>query len=112
MEAAKFQPKKCVGYELSIIPYFWAQLKALFYGRGRIKIYPKDFFRADIRDADIVYIYLVPSVLGRVAQKLKRELRPGTIVLSKGSPLPELKYCNKISLDDKRNYLLYIYKMD
>lgn len=110
LAAAAFQPKKCVGYELSPMPYFSASLKSIFKGRGRAKVYFRDFFKADIRDADIAYVYLVPPLLGRMAQKLKQELKPGAIALVKGAPLPGLKYCNKVILDDRRGYPLYVYK--
>jgi len=110
IEAAKFLPRKCIGYELSLIPYFLALIKAIFYGRGRVEVIWSSFFKANIRDADIIYIYLVPPLLDRVVQKLKHELRPGTMVLSKGSPLPGLDFINKIVLDQQRDYWLYVYK--
>jgi len=110
IEAAKFLPQKCIGYELSPIPYFLALFKAIFYGRGRVKIIFGNFFKADIRNADIVYVYLVPPLLSRVAQKLRQELRSGAVVFSKGSPLPGLNHVNRIALDEWRDYWLYIYK--
>jgi hypothetical protein len=39
-------------------------------------------------DADVVFCYLFPDVMGRLAQKLLRELRPGTRVISCNFPLP------------------------
>lgn len=110
IEAAKFRPKKCVGYELSLWPYLKAKFRAKFEGRGRVKVVSKDFFKADLGDANVVYVYLVPPLLVLVSEKLKHELRPGATVLVKGSPLPGIKYINKICLDDRRDYWLYVYK--
>lgn len=110
LAASKFRPKKCVGYELSLMPYLAAQFKALFLSQGGMQVNFRDFFKINIRDADIVYIYLVPPLLGRVAQKLKHELKPGAVALVKGQELPDLKHVNKIVLDDKRGYPLFVYK--
>jgi len=110
LAASKFHPKKSIGYELSLMPYLAAQFRAVFLSHGRMQVNFKDFFKVGIRDADLVYIYLVPPLLGRVAQKLKHELKPGAVALVKGQELPDLKYVNKIVLDDKRGYPLYVYK--
>ncbi|MFA6526430.1 MAG: class I SAM-dependent methyltransferase [Candidatus Buchananbacteria bacterium] len=110
LAASAFRPKKCVGFELSPMPYFSALVKSAFWGRGKMKVYFKDFFKTEIRDADIVYVYLVPPLLGRVALKLKHELKPGAVALAKGQPFPDLKYVDKIVLDDKSGYPLYVYK--
>ncbi len=110
MAAAQFEPKKCVGYELSLFPFLQALIKSWFQGRGLARVYFKNFFRADLSDADFVYVYLVPPLLGRVAQKLKHELKPGAMVIVKGCPLPEISYVNKITLDAKRDYYAFVYK--
>lgn len=110
MAAVKFEPKKCIGYELSLLPYLEARIKAWLWGRSRVKVLCKDFFKADIRDADLVFVYLIPRLLGRVAQKLRHEMKTGAVAIIKGAPLPEMKYVNKIALDEKRNYYAYIYK--
>jgi len=109
MAAAKLGPKKCVGYELSLMPYLAAALRSIF-GPGNARVHFRDFFKADISDADIVYIYLVPPLLERVARKLKAEMKPGAVALSKGVPLPGLEFSSKIILDAERSYPLYSYK--
>ena len=43
-----------------------------------------DLFTADISDATVVTLYLFPSVNDRLEAKLRRELRPGTRVVSEG----------------------------
>jgi hypothetical protein len=41
-----------------------------------------DLFEADIRDATVVAIYLLPDVNLRLRTRLIRELKPGTCVVS------------------------------
>jgi SAM-dependent methyltransferase len=110
LEAIKHQPKKCIGYELSPMLYLEAVIKAKVWGQGKVEIKFQDFFKADLSEADLVYVYLVPPLLGKVAQKLKQDLRIGSIAVIKNYPLPDTKYIDKILLDAKRDYCVYIYK--
>ena len=110
-EAAKFNPAKCVGYELSLIPFFVALVKSIFQGSDKVKVYWKNFLQAEIGDADLVYIYLVKRAMPKLAIKLKNDLRPGTIIISKGSLLPGWRTIDRIILDEKSGYGLNIYKV-
>lgn len=49
--------------------------------RGEIKNFP-------IHDADVVFLYLLPSLLGKISAKLSSELKPGTRVISNSFPIP------------------------
>jgi hypothetical protein len=46
-----------------------------------------DLFTADISEATVVTLYLSPGVNSRLEPKLKRELRPGTRVVSHQFPI-------------------------
>src|SRR5687768_4184175 len=48
----------------------------------RVRFIEGDLFTADIAEASLVTLYLSPSVNARLEQKLRRELRPGTRVVS------------------------------
>jgi 23S rRNA G2445 N2-methylase RlmL len=49
---------------------------------GRVKFVRQDLFKADIREATVVTLYLKPEVNLRLRPKLLRELRPGARVVS------------------------------
>jgi cyclopropane fatty-acyl-phospholipid synthase-like methyltransferase len=49
---------------------------------GKVTFVQDDFFQADISDATVVTLYLWPSVNDRLEAKLRRELRPGTRIVS------------------------------
>src|SRR4051812_2994485 len=59
----------------------------------RVTFVEGDLFTADISDATVVTLYLSPSINSRLVPKLRRELRPGTRIVSRqfrfGSWLPE-----------------------
>ena len=43
---------------------------------------PGDLFAADVREATVVTLYLLPSMNARLAPMLRRQLRPGARVVS------------------------------
>jgi len=49
---------------------------------GRVRFLNQDFFETDIREATVVTLFLLPQVNERLAPKLRRELRPGTRIVS------------------------------
>jgi SAM-dependent methyltransferase len=79
-EAEKFHPKKIAGYELSPLHFLFIKLKK-FLKKSRVEIHCRDFFKADISDADIIYLFLVPQIVLEAWQKIKKETRPGTLVI-------------------------------
>ena len=48
----------------------------------RVQFKIQDLFEADIREATVVTLYLLPEVNRRLKPKLKKELKPGTRVVS------------------------------
>ena len=54
----------------------------------RVKFYERDLFVTDVREATVVTLYLLPSIMGRVEKKLLAELAPGTRVVCHDFPFP------------------------
>lgn len=48
----------------------------------RVKFIKKDLFEADIKDATVVTLYLLPSVNEKLMPRLMGELKPGTRIVS------------------------------
>lgn len=85
-EAARRYGVRAVGFEVNPLAYALARLRTL--GMKGIEIRWRDFWNVNIRDADVVFCYLFPDVMERLAKKLEAELRPGTRVISCNFPLP------------------------
>jgi ubiquinone/menaquinone biosynthesis C-methylase UbiE len=49
---------------------------------GRVKFIEGDLFKADIHEATVVTLYLLPEINEKLKPKLLRELKPGTRVVS------------------------------
>lgn len=54
----------------------------------RVTLLRRSVYGMDVRDADVVFLYLFPSMMGRLAAKFDRELRPGTRVVSHAFRFP------------------------
>lgn len=48
----------------------------------RVRFIEQDLFRADLREASVVYLYLYTAVMERLMPKLRAELRPGTRIVA------------------------------
>jgi tRNA A58 N-methylase Trm61 len=49
---------------------------------NRVKILRKNFFAQNIKDADVIFVYLIPKALEKLLPKFKRELKKGTRIVS------------------------------
>ena len=87
-EAQKRYGVRTIGYEINPLAYLKARLFSL--GPNKINIKRENFWEADLTGADVVFCYLNPDVMKRLAVKLKSGLKPGAIVVSNNFPLPAL----------------------
>jgi hypothetical protein len=65
----------------------------------RVKFYERDLFVTDVREATVVTIYLLPSIMGKVEKKLLAELKPGTRVVAHDFPFPSWRAEKAISVN-------------
>jgi SAM-dependent methyltransferase len=74
-----------------------------------LEVVEGDFFKLPLKDANIVYMYLLTSVNQKLRPKLEEELRPGTIVVSLDFPIPEWIPLAVVELPRSWQRSLYIY---
>jgi SAM-dependent methyltransferase len=81
--AARKYGVQAVGIEIDPIRYLWCLFLISILGlRDQIQIHFGDFFSHDLSKADVVTCYLLPDTNKRLEDKLLRELKPGTRVVS------------------------------
>jgi SAM-dependent methyltransferase len=78
---------RALGFEVNPLAYLMARIRTL--GMEGVEIRYGNFWKADLSGADVLFCYLFPDVMKRVAEKLQAELRPGTRVVSCNFPLPD-----------------------
>lgn len=105
MIAAKEFGANGVGIEIDPVRYFISKILLKLYGTsGKVKIIRKNFFSQNLKEADVVFVYLVPKAIEKLLPKFRKELKKGTRIVS---------YVYEIDLpvkgEDKKNRLrLYI----
>lgn len=107
---AKKTSAKSIGYEISPLSYLAAKIRA---SRNKVntKIYLQDYFSANIAHATVIYCFLIPSLMDRTAQFIKKNARPGTRIASYGYILPGLHETTRINVKGAPSSL-YFYKLE
>ncbi len=70
----------------------------------RVSFRNQDLFQADLREATVVTLYLLPSVNLRLRPKLFAELKPGTRVVSHDFDMGDWKPLKTIDVDGHKIY--------
>ncbi|MGA2911026.1 MAG: 50S ribosomal protein L11 methyltransferase [Candidatus Levyibacteriota bacterium] len=101
--AAKEFGANGVGIEIDPLRYWVSKIRIQKNGLSkRIKVVRKNFFQKNIKNADVVFVYLVPKALEKLLPKFKQELKKGTRIVSYvyeiNLPLKEYDKKNRIRL--------------
>jgi cyclopropane fatty-acyl-phospholipid synthase-like methyltransferase len=75
---------------------------------SRVRFVEQDLFKADIHEASVVTLYLLPSVNARLKPRLLEQLKPGTRIVSHSFDMPDWKPAAKESVDGRTIYLWII----
>ena len=98
------------GVEINPLLVWWSRFSAYLAGLKKIKFKKENFFKTDLSKADIVFVYLLPKYLSKMADKIKKECRPGTWIISQRFLINDLKKCLVKQIDRKHNST-YFYKI-
>lgn len=107
LTAAQEFGAKGVGIEIDPVRVWVSQFRSQLRPKeSRVNFLKKNFFDADISDASVVFVYLVPKALLRLKFKFAKELKPGTRVVSFRYQIPYLPLIKEDKL-----HQLYLYKI-
>lgn len=84
--------KSClaIGFEINLFIVFYCKLRFLFHPlRSNIQTQWKNFWTADLHDADVVFVYLLPWRMKKLAEFLNGQLKPGTLIVSNSFIFPD-----------------------
>ena len=105
--AAKDFGARAVGIEIGPVQWLIGWLRSLFSGsRHKVSMRCGNFYKADIHDADVVFVYLTSKQTSRLGKKLARELQPGARVVSIAADFPGWQP-SKVN----REMLIFVYEM-
>ncbi len=82
------------GYEINPFLVLFTNMKALFFA-PTVRTIWKNFWYADISNADVVLLYLIPWKMEKLEQKLLKETKPGTQIVSNSFLFPHIPCTTK-----------------
>ena len=103
--AAREYGARAVGIEIDLLRYLWCQtLITVLRLRGQVRIVYGDFFKQDLRHADIVICYLLQHTNEALQGKFEQDLQPNTRIVSHNFTFPKF---NLVSEDEETRLSLY-----
>ena len=105
--AAREFGAQAIGVEIGPMQCLVSWARAWLSGSwGRVRTRCGNFYKADFRDADVVFVYLTSGQTTRLCPLLEAQLRPGTRVVSIAADIPNWQ---PVFID--RALLIFVYTM-
>lgn len=76
-----------IGYEIAPLIWILAKIRVAF-ARATTKVLLKNMHHAPLHNADVIFCYLFPDVMVRLEEKIRRECKKGTRIISHTFKLP------------------------
>ena len=77
-----------IGVELSALQFFIAWIHSKLSGRKNIHIKFGNAFHQDLKQVDVLYMFLMPETYEKIRAKLEKEMKPGSRVITYVWPIP------------------------
>ena len=93
-------------------PFPW--LMSAWRGRGLTNYIAsrRNFFTVDFEKYDVIFAFLSPLAMPEVSEKIKREMRSGTLFISSSFPAPNWQPESIQRMNDRRKTVLYCYRIE
>jgi hypothetical protein len=104
----KLSGAKTKGFEQTLWTHWWARLQKFITG-SKAEFSNKNFFNQDWSQANIIYCYLYPPLMARIADKFRAEMKPGSIAIVRDFPFPNMAHSEKYYLP--KEHEIYVYKI-
>jgi len=105
------QDGRYFGVENAPLPFAISRLRIWLEQRSNCSILWGSFWSCDLARYDIVFAYLSPVPMEKLWQKVKQEMRPGTLFISNSFSVKEHPPQHSITLDDLHHSTLHIWHM-
>ncbi len=98
------------GLEIAMLPYWISKLRARL-SRKNCQFQWKNIWQHDLSGYDVVYAYLSPVPMLRLWEKVRQEMRPGSLFISNTFAVPGIVPDRCIQLNDFSGAVLYIWRI-
>ena len=105
--AARDFSAKAVGIEIGPIQCAWIWLRAVAGGFGnQIQVRLENFYKANLKDADVVFVYATSREVKKLAPHLETQMKKGSRLVSISADFPDWEP----TIMDERD-LIFVYEM-
>jgi hypothetical protein len=98
-------------WERAPVPFLLTRARALMFARRNVSVHAADFWQAPLGGFDLVFAFLSPVVMERLAVKVRAEMRPGTLFVSAAFECPGWVPERTLVLADRRETRVYVYRV-
>jgi len=100
-----------IGVETAPLSFILAWLRLTLFGPRNARIRFQSIWHTDVSQADTVYAFLSPAPMARLNEKLRAEMKAGSIFISNSFAVPGAAPDTIIPIDDSRQTQLLIWQM-
>jgi hypothetical protein len=108
IEAVKKYNVNGTGIEINPLLIFFSRLKSRFLKLASIEFLRTDLYSFPLNNAHVVYLFLMPRMMDKMALKVKQECGKGTLIISRGFELPNFKKIHEI---ETKPFPTYFYRV-
>lgn len=73
---------KARGIEIDPLRLLISKIRTIFWKKEKIYFKRENFFKTNLSEASVIFVYLVPKTLKKLQEKFNKELKKGTRVIS------------------------------
>lgn len=107
--AIAFPAMPIVGLEKAPLPWLWAKFRCK--KQTNVTIRYESLWQSHLSEYAIAFAFLSPPVMEALGQKLKQEMRTGSLFISSSFPVPDWQAEKTIVLNDRQKTCLYCYRI-
>jgi len=100
-----------VGYENAPILWLFSVLRGSFTPRRLLTFQRRNFWSQSLETFDVVYAFLSPEPMAKLFEKVKSEMKPGSVFISNSFEVPGETPDEVRTLDDRRQTRLLIWRL-
>ncbi|OLP58281.1 hypothetical protein BJF93_06615 [Xaviernesmea oryzae] len=112
LHVARLKPEiSATGIETAPLVFALSRLRVWLARRANARIVYRSLWDEDLSAYDLVYCFLSPVPMPRLYEKARREMRPGTLLVSNSFIVPDVTPERVVAVEDGRRTQLHIYRM-
>jgi len=99
------------GIDSAPVPFALSWLRLKLAPRPNALFVYGDFWKCDLGAYDVVYAFLSPAPMAHLYEKVRAEMKPGSLFISNSFHVPDIEPDEMIEVDDRRRTQLLIWRI-